>query len=118
MKRPVNPCLGCGACCAFFRASFPYREADDLTPGGVPVELTDDITQFYRAMKGTDAKRPRCVALDGEIGRTARCGIHPARSSTCRDFPAAYVDGSATPHDRCDRAREAHGLPPLRPEDW
>ena len=33
----VHPCLSCGACCAHFRASFYWAEADDQTPGGVPV---------------------------------------------------------------------------------
>ena len=117
MQQPVNACLTCGACCAFFRASFPYREADDSTPGGVPVALTEDLTQFYRGMKGTDSKHPRCVALEGEIGSEVRCSIHPLRSTTCRDFPAAFEDG-ATPNERCDRARAAHGMAPLRPGDW
>ena len=30
---PVNPCLSCGACCAFYRASFYWSEAAGVTPG-------------------------------------------------------------------------------------
>lgn len=114
---PVNPCTSCGACCAFFRASFFYREADDHQPGGVPLELTEDLTDFRRVMKGTDRKHPHCIALAGEIGRTVACEIYDQRSSTCREFPASYHDGQ-TPNPDCDRARARHGLGPLRPEDW
>lgn len=113
----VTPCLTCGACCAFFRASFYHAEADDITPGGVPVDLTEDLNQFRRVMKGTNQKHPRCIALTGEIGREACCSIYARRSTVCRDFPASYVDG-VTRNPDCDRARALHGLPPVRPEDW
>lgn len=114
---PVNPCTACGACCAFFRASFFYREADDHNPHGVPVHLTDDLSDFRRVMRGTDHNEPYCVALAGEIGRAVGCSIYARRSSVCREFPASYHDGR-TPNPDCDRARARHGLPPLRPEDW
>jgi hypothetical protein len=29
-----NPCVSCGACCAHFRVSFYWAEADDA-PGGI-----------------------------------------------------------------------------------
>lgn len=111
-----NPCLECGACCAYFRASFYWSEADDVTPGGVPVDLTEDRPPFFRVMKGTNQEHPRCIALEGEIGCAVRCVIHPVRSSVCRDFPASYVDG-VTRNERCDAARAAWNLPPLTPED-
>ncbi len=118
MPRTKNACLACGACCAFFRASFYWSEADDATPGGVHVELTVDLPPFYRVMKGTNSPdAPRCIALRGRIGEAACCAIYERRSSSCRDFPASYVDG-VTPNERCDRARACYGLPPLRPEDW
>jgi Fe-S-cluster containining protein len=113
----INPCLNCGACCAFFRASFHYTEADDYSPGGVPLELTQDLNQTYRVMRGTDCKHPHCVALQGTIGLDAFCGIYPRRSSVCRAFLPAWVDG-LTPNVDCDRARAKHSLPPLSPEDW
>lgn len=112
----VNPCLSCGACCAFFRASFYYREADDYTPGGVPAELTEDLNAFRRMMKGTNLKDPRCIALSGQIGEQVHCSIYLQRSTVCRVFPPSFY-GGAGPNSDCDRARLAHGLQPLRPED-
>lgn len=112
----VHPCLRCGACCAHFRASFYWAEADDATPGGVPVELTRKLTPHLRVMLGTEGPAPRCIALEGQIGVATRCAIHPRRSSVCREFPPSYEDGS--PNPRCDAARARHGLPPLTPADW
>jgi Fe-S-cluster containining protein len=112
----VNPCVRCGACCAFFRASFYYGECDDVTPDGVPVALTGDIGPFRRAMRGTSQPEPRCTALSGTIGEAVQCTIYASRSSTCRGFAASYEDGTRSLD--CDRARLAHGLPPLTPEDW
>ena len=111
-----NPCLTCGACCAFFRASFYWAEADDATEGGVPVELTDDFPPHFRVMKGTNSKTPRCVALVGSIGESVFCAIHPRRATVCRDFPPSFENG--IPHDRCDKARAAYNLPPLTLDDW
>ncbi|ENO4720751.1 YkgJ family cysteine cluster protein, partial [Escherichia coli] len=42
MSNP-NPCMTCGACCAFFRVSFYWAEADDAG-GNVPVSLTEQIS--------------------------------------------------------------------------
>ena len=111
-----NPCLTCGACCAHFRASFYWAEADDATPDGVPTHLTDDFPPHFRIMKGTNSKSPRCIALIGQIGRSVYCDIHPRRSTVCRDFPPSYENGVV--NERCDQARAAHQLPPLTPEDW
>jgi Fe-S-cluster containining protein len=115
----MNPCLACGACCAFFRASFHWMETD--TGGGtVPADLTEPLTHHRVVMRGTSGSRPRCTALEGEIGRAVRCTIHPLRSSVCRAFAPAWENG--VPNPDCDRARARHGLPPLeagwhRPED-
>ncbi len=112
----THPCLRCGACCAHYRASFYWTEADDASPGGVPVELTARLTPHLRVMRGTDQPRPRCIALQGEIGRQVHCSIHPVRASVCRDYPPSYENGE--PNPRCDQARAAHGLPPLGTADW
>ena len=112
----VNPCLSCGACCAYFRASFYWAEGDDASPEGVPVGLTEKLTPHLRVMRGTDRRPPRCVALLGEIGSAVRCSIHPRRSSVCREFVPSWEDGTHNP--RCDQARAAWGLRPLTPEDW
>lgn len=107
-----NPCLTCGACCAFYRASFYWAETDEAL-GTVPVELTEDLSDFRRAMKGTNQSAPRCIALEGEIGSDVRCTIYDLRSSTCREFPFSWQNGE--PNERCDRPRIAWGLPPLPP---
>lgn len=112
----ANPCLACGACCAYYRASFYWREADDTTPGGVPVQLTQDLSPFRRVMRGTDQKAPRCVALQGEIGRHTRCSIYERRPNVCRSFTPSYAHG--IPNPDCDKARRHHGLAPLTPDDW
>ena len=63
MNNP-NPCMTCGACCAFFRVSFYWTEADDAG-GKVSVSLTEQISPFHRCMRGANQKNPRCVALAG-----------------------------------------------------
>ena len=112
----VNPCLKCGACCAFFRASFYWAEADEATPGGVPMEMTQKLDAFHLVMKGTNQPNPRCACLHGEIGRRVFCTIYANRSSVCRDFEASYINGER--NIRCDKARLAWGLKPLTPESW
>lgn len=42
----LNPCMSCGACCAYFRVSFYWAEADDAG-GSVPAQLTEPVTPFY-----------------------------------------------------------------------
>jgi Fe-S-cluster containining protein len=107
-----NPCLSCGACCAYFRASFHWLET---APCGItPAELTIRISPQHVAMRGTEQQPPRCTALEGEIGSAVRCSIYALRASPCREFQASWVNG--VHNVRCDRARSAHGLPPLLPE--
>lgn len=100
-----NPCLNCGACCAFFRVSFYWGEVH--SDFAVPEALTEPISHSRLAMRGTNQPGPRCVALEGEVGGCASCAIYEHRPSPCRDFEA-YDPGGA-----CNRARAAHGLPPL-----
>ncbi|MGR0480613.1 MAG: YkgJ family cysteine cluster protein [Candidatus Electronema sp. V4] len=111
-----NPCVRCGACCAFFRASFYWGETESGTPGGVPDDLTEKINDFRVQMKGTRGLNPRCVALTGEIGRSVACAIYEHRSSVCRAFPPSLQDGVV--NEDCNRARAAHGLNPVTPADW
>lgn len=111
-----NPCILCGACCAYYRAGFYRGETTEIDPCGVPVEMTQVIAPFIRAMNGTLSKPPRCVALVGEIGKAVYCSIHSVRSSSCRDFMPSFAEG--TRNERCDKARLAHGIRPLTPEDW
>ena len=46
-----HPCLTCGACCAFFRVSFHWSEADPALGGQVPFELTESLADITRAQK-------------------------------------------------------------------
>ncbi|AMB85828.1 ferredoxin [Pseudomonas agarici] len=109
----ANPCLNCGACCAYFRVSFYWGEC--VSGGGlVPDELVTQISPSRVAMLGTEARKPRCTALKGEVGEQVSCSIYHQRSSPCREFAAAWVDDE--PNERCDAARAAFGLAPLEPE--
>jgi len=111
-----HPCLRCGACCAYFRVAFHWSEAEAFLGGDVPVELTAKLDPHRVAMRGTDRKLPRCVALQGVVGELASCAIYERRPSVCRDLAPAWQQGLPSP--QCDRARLAHGLRPLSPEDW
>ncbi|WP_342623231.1 YkgJ family cysteine cluster protein [Pseudomonas alkylphenolica] len=105
-----NPCLNCGACCGYFRVSFFWGEC--TSAGGlVPDDLVVQINPTRVAMIGTDSKPCRCISLEGEIGKGVSCGIYEQRSTPCREFEAAWVDGQ--PNPSCDAARAAYGLPPL-----
>lgn len=102
-------CLACGACCAAFRVSFYWAESDAHPAGTVPQHLTTPLTPHHVAMRGTEKHPIRCIALAGEVGQSASCGIYPLRSTTCRDFSAG--------DDHCAAARQKHGLAPLPPQN-
>ena len=106
----INPCMTCGACCAYFRVSFYWAEASD-GGGTVPVHLTEPLTPFLRCMSGTNQKQARCVALQGEPGVSTRCSIYEDRPSPCREFAMSGEDGQV--NEACNRARARVGLPPL-----
>lgn len=109
----INHCTSCGACCAYYRASFYWAEASDATEGGVPVELTERLGPFRRLIKGTGNVPPRCIALFGNIGESVRCTIYNRRASVCRDFAPSWANGESNP--RCDQARAFWKLLPLAP---
>ena len=113
-----HPCLACGACCAFYRVSFYWTEADPFSGGTIPAELTRQLTPHRIAMKGTSGKPPnsRCVALTGKIGEQVACNIYSVRGSTCREFIPSWEDGEH--NEACDKARAFYNLPPLTPEDF
>ena len=112
----INHCLACGACCAFYRASFYWAEGDDVSENGVPVALTEKMNDFRRMMRGTGSARPWCVALKGVIGKRVHCAIYEQRASVCRQFEPAWHDN--LPNEWCDKARRAWGLVPLQPGCW
>jgi Fe-S-cluster containining protein len=108
-----NPCLSCGACCACYRVSFHWWETERFLGGATPAGLTVKVTEHRVAMAGTDRRPPRCVALEGQIGEAVHCSIYAQRPSPCREFKPSWADGTRS--ERCDKARAAHGLPPLEP---
>ena len=112
----INPCLECGACCAFYRASFYWAESDLAQPSGVPSELTEKMNDFRLFMRGSNGSRPRCIALMGIIGKKVHCSIYNRRASVCQDFPPSWENNIH--NERCDKARAAWGLLPLTPEIW
>lgn len=81
----INPCMTCGACCAYFRVSFYWAEADDAG-GLVPSALTEPLTPFLRCMSGTNQRQNRCAALSGDIGDAVHCTIYENRPSPCREI--------------------------------
>lgn len=113
-----SPCTSCGACCAYFNVLFYWREGergDSLHP--VPADSFEEVDDTYRAMKGTNTRqRPRCVRLEGRIGKHVACTIYENRPTPCRKFKSSYSEGKKEP--RCDEARRRHGLKPLTPEDY
>lgn len=95
-------CQRCGACCAHYRVSFYWAEANDAPGGHVPAELTQPLTPHLRCMQGTSSKTPRCVALQGDIGVNVGCGIYQQRPTVCREV---------MPGDpQCLKARAQHGI--------
>lgn len=111
-----HPCLRCGACCAHFRVAFHWSEADAALGGAVPPQLTEKLDPHRLAMRGTNARQPRCVALQGTVGTAAHCGIYAQRPSVCREVAPSWEFGVLSP--QCDKARRAHDLPLLTPQDW
>ncbi len=112
----INPCLSCGACCAYYRASFYWAESDLAHPEGVPIHLTEKLNDFRLYMKGTNGSWPRCIALMGIIGKKVHCAIYERRASVCRDFTPSWENGLY--NERCDKARNTWNLSPLNPETW
>lgn len=114
---PGNPCLSCGACCAHYRVSFYWSEADAALGGVVPVELAEELTTFLCCMQGTNRPHPRCVALEGTVGEAVYCRIYDLRPSPCREFginwEGAPFQVAEEDLARCNQARAAWGLPPL-----
>lgn len=97
-----NPCVECGACCASFRVSFYWSEAE---ANGLPVDLTRQVNAFYSCMAGTETHPVRCVALQGTVGQQVSCSVYAQRPSPCRDVQMG--------DEQCAKARRKHGLIPL-----
>ncbi|MDB5806146.1 MAG: ferredoxin [Betaproteobacteria bacterium] len=109
-RAPANPCMTCGACCTSFVVPFYWREADDAG-GRVPAALTEPLPPHRLCMAGTNSKSPRCIALEGEVGKATSCSIYADRPSPCRAFTRHGEAGAD--NDSCTRARARYGLPAL-----
>lgn len=103
MNSSHNPCLTCGACCAYYRISFYSGECSEMPGGSVPVEFTEKVHEHMLCMKGTNDYPPRCAALRGEVGKQVSCAIYQNRPSPCREFNEYELDG--TPNMRCFKLR-------------
>jgi hypothetical protein len=95
-------CRRCGACCATYRVSFYWAEAEAC---GLPEQLVERINDFYACMTGSNAVVPRCAALEGEVGGVTTCGVYERRPQVCREV------GSGD--DKCARARARFGMGPI-----
>lgn len=99
-----NPCMACGACCAAFRVSFYWAEAEAT---GLPPDMMQPLNAVMACMAGTNQASPRCAALEGKIGVRVACGTYEQRPSPCR--------GVDVGDEKCSKARARHGLAPLAP---
>ncbi len=117
LTEKLHPCQKCGACCASFRVSFYWIQAEDYIENSVPQNFIEDLDLSTRCMKGTNHKhQPKCSALSGRVGQIVGCTIYNNRPSPCRNFKASYENGHQEP--RCDEARQKHGLKSLTKMDW
>ncbi|MFO7278325.1 MAG: YkgJ family cysteine cluster protein [Pseudomonadota bacterium] len=101
-----NSCLRCGACCATYRVSFYWAEAEHY---GLPDSLIEKVSPWHACMAGTGQPEPRCRALAGTIGRSVSCLVYSRRPSPCRELQPG--------EDKCIRARVRHGLEPYLDEE-
>ena len=92
-----NPCLSCGACCAF------SREWPRFT-----LETEAEILAISPALVSTRGMRcngDRCSALDGEVGVKTACTVYEVRPHVCRSCEAGDPE--------CNMARAKFGFPAL-----
>lgn len=97
------PCTTCGACCAYFKVTYPK-----LNNEFVPKHRVIEINKTTNALKGADKFKGKCEALTGEIGKVGICDMYESRPHVCRDFPVWMPNGKQNP--RCVKARVYHGI--------
>lgn len=96
--------------------AFHWSETDPFLGGSVPQDLVEKLDPHRVVMRGTYSEPSRCVALHGVVGEAAHCGIYAQRPSVCREVQPSWEFGVTSP--QCDKARIAHGMAVLTPEDW
>ncbi|NNF00150.1 MAG: YkgJ family cysteine cluster protein [Pyrinomonadaceae bacterium] len=108
---PVPDCLDCGVCCS---AVLTVQVAkSDPTPDELLWEITIEGKNRSVTVDKTMRRigeNGRCIALEGELGKSISCNIYEKRPNLCRLFDA----GS----DKCHALRRAFGFePPLEDQE-
>ena len=80
-----HPCLTCGACCAFFRVSFHWSEADPEMGGVVPIELTEPL----RALREHGLRVPHDVRVTGFDDIPLAASVSPPLTTVAQDTKQA-----------------------------
>ncbi|WP_024510851.1 YkgJ family cysteine cluster protein [Bradyrhizobium sp. ARR65] len=94
-----NPCVTCGACCAYSENWPRFSTEDDAALELIPEQLVN------ARGSGMACENDRCAALTGRIGVATSCAIYAIRPDVCR---------TCMPGDpECTMARRKHGLPAL-----
>lgn len=104
-----NPCMTCGACCAYFRVSFYWAEASD-GGGTVPVDLTEPLTPFCAVCAAPTKNRAavwHCKVSLGYPPAVPFTRIAPARValSRCREGVARSMRHAIAPAPAMDYRR-------------
>jgi Fe-S-cluster containining protein len=97
--RPENPCLACGACCAYSPNWPRFSTERDEVLELIPRQLVNARSSGMRC------EGDRCAALSGKIGIATSCTIYALRPEVCR----TCMPGDA----ECTMARRKFGLPAL-----
>ncbi|WP_407177178.1 YkgJ family cysteine cluster protein [Bradyrhizobium sp. STM 3562] len=94
-----NPCVTCGACCAYSENWPRFSTEDDAALELIPKQLVN------ARGSGMACENDRCAALTGRIGVATSCAIYAIRPDVCR----TCMPGDA----ECTMARRKFGLPAL-----
>lgn len=102
MPADSSICQTCGACCAHYRVSFYWQEAEQR---GLDASTLVRVSPWQVCFRGTAQHPVRCMHLDGEVGDCVSCRIYSQRPGPCRSVEIG--------DEKCLQARAAHGLGPL-----
>ena len=72
---------------------------------GLADALTEQVNAHMACMAGTNGQQPRCLALQGEVGKAVTCTSYSQRPSPCREVQPG--------DEKCTRARARYRLEPL-----
>ena len=94
-----NPCVSCGACCAYSENWPRFSTEDDAALELIPAALVNT------RQSGMRCEGDRCAALSGKVGVATSCTIYAVRPDVCRTCMPGDVE--------CTMARKKFGLPAL-----